>query len=851
MPDPASDPTPPPAARLDAYIPEHGFTHPDQALDAFLAWVAASGLKLYAHQEEAILSIFSGNHVVLDAPTGSGKSLVALALHFKTFAELGHTWYTAPIKALVSEKFFALCKVFGPEHVGLMTGDGSVNREAPIICCTAEVLANLALREGGDAKVDSVVMDEFHYYGDPDRGMAWQLPLLTLPKTAFLLMSATLGDTRPIQDDLAKRTGRAVDEVRGVTRPVPLEFTYSTSPLTEVISALVRQDRAPIYLVHFAQNDATEQAQALMSVDWCTKEEKRAILDALSGYTFHSPFGPTLRRYVAHGIGLHHAGLLPRYRRLVERLAQAGLLKVICGTDTLGVGINVPIRTVLFTKLCKFDGEKTDILRVRDFKQIAGRAGRAGFDRVGYVVAQAPEHIIENIRLENKTTDPGKKRKLVKAKPPDRGYKHWDESTFRGLVEKPPESLTPRFTVDHGRILALMQHAADQGRPASEGAEALRTLVAESHVTAAQKVVLAASVNTLVEELQAAGVVHSEGAELTLETHLQRDFSLFHSLSLFLVGAVGALDPASPTHAHDVLTWIEAILENPRQVLLKQQDRERFAKLQELKAAGVPFEERGPILDEIGWPKPFADEIYASFNAYAATHPWVKGEGVRPKSVAREMAETFASFAEYVTELGLQRSEGVLLRYLSEVHKALVQNVPESLKTEPMLELTAWLRALLERVDSSLLTEWETMLEAPGASEVRAVDLSADPKAFRARIRAEIHAFVRAISMGQWDEAVACLRVREGKAWTAAEIEAACAPMVEELGAVVFDHRARLAEKTRITGVGPHQWSVRQVVVGRDESEEDEGAWSIEARIDLRDDTNPTGPLLELVKIGD
>lgn len=836
--------------RLDTRVPEHGFARPDQALDAFLAWVSDSGLSLYPHQEEAILAIFSGNHVVLDAPTGSGKSLVALALHFKTFVELGRSWYTAPIKALVSEKFFALCKLFGPEHVGLMTGDGSVNRDAPIVCCTAEVLANLALREGKNAKVDSVVMDEFHYYGDADRGMAWQLPLLTLPNTAFLLMSATLGDTRPIQEDLAKRTGRPVDEVRGVTRPVPLEFSYSTTPLTEVISGLVRHDRAPIYLVHFTQNDATEQAAALMSVDWCTKEEKRAILDALSGYTFHSPFGPTLRRYVAHGIGLHHAGLLPRYRRLVERLAQAGLLKVICGTDTLGVGINVPIRTVVFTKLCKFDGEKTDILRVRDFKQIAGRAGRAGFDKIGFVIAQAPEHVIENIRLENKATEPGKKRKLVKAKPPDRGYRHWDEATFRGLVERPPEPLTPRFVVDHGRILALMQQAADNNKDASEGVESLRHLVQSSHVTAAQKALLDANIDSLVEELIAAKVVHQVEGELRLEAGLQRDFSLFHSLSLFLVGAVGALDPASPDHAKDVLTWIEAILENPRQVLLKQQDRARFQKLQELKAAGVPFEERGPLLEDITWPKPFAEEIYASFNHYVTEHPWVKAEGVRPKSVAREMAETFASFAEYTTDLGLQRSEGVLLRYLTEVYKALVQNVPADLKTDAMMDLCAWLRALLERVDSSLLTEWEGLMEGPARVETRAVDISSDPKVFRARVRAEIHALVRALSLGDWEEAAGCLRIRDGRVWTAGEIEALVAAMVAEGATPVFDHRARLADKTRVKGIAPHQWSVRQTLVCRDEIEDDEGMWAIEARIDLHDHTNPSGPILELVSIG-
>ena len=462
--------------RLDERIPEMGFASMDLALEAFLTWVSDQGITLYPHQEEAILEVFTGNHVVLDAPTGSGKSLVAVALHFKTFCELGRTWYTAPIKALVSEKFFQLCGIFGPEHVGMMTGDGAVNRGAPIICCTAEILANLALREGADAKVDSVVMDEFHYYGDRDRGMAWQIPLLTLPKTTFLLMSATLGDTRAIREDLEARTARKVSEVRGVHRPVPLEFSYSTRPIHEALDLLVREGKAPVYVVHFTQAAATEQAQALTSVDYCTKEEKRAIVEAVKGFRFHSPFGPTVRRYVTHGIGLHHAGLLPRYRLLVERLAQQGLLKIICGTDTLGVGINVPIRTVLFTQLCKFDGQNVGILRVREFKQIAGRAGRAGYDTRGYVVAQAPEHVIENLKID-RIEDPKKRKRAVRAQPPTRGYKHWDDTTYAQLQERPPEALVSQFRVDHGRLLPMLQHALDTTGDARGGYEAMLALI--------------------------------------------------------------------------------------------------------------------------------------------------------------------------------------------------------------------------------------------------------------------------------------------------------------------------------------------------------------------------------------
>lgn len=844
--------------RLDQRIPEHGFSRPDDALDAFLAWVADTGTQLYPHQEAAILEIFAGNHVVLDAPTGSGKSLVALAMHFKTFVELGRTWYTAPIKALVSEKFFQLCRAFGPEHVGMMTGDGAVNRDAPIVCCTAEILANLALREGEDAKADTVVMDEFHYYADRDRGVAWQIPLLLLKKTTFLLMSATLGDTTAIREDLEERTGRTVAEVRGVHRPVPLQFQYSKDPIQEVLTTLVGQKKAPVYVVHFTQSAAAEAAQALMSVDWCTREEKRAIQEAIHGFRFHSPFGPTIKRFVSHGIGLHHAGLLPRYRLLVERLAQQGLLKIICGTDTLGVGINVPIRTVLFTQLCKFDGENTTILKVREFKQIAGRAGRAGYDDVGYVVVQAPAHIIENARVDATVTDPKKRRKIARAQPPARGYKHWDEETFRQLVERPPEPLESRFKVDHGRLLLMMQHAEERTGDAARGYEELVDLVRQSHETASSKERLAEKAERLLESLELAGVVSRDGYRLKLDPLLQREFSLHHALSLFLLGALEVLDIASPTYALDVVAWVEAILEDPRPVLLRQQDRAKTLKINELKAAGVPYEERIEALEQITWPQPNAELVYAMFEAYAARHPWVEEAGVHPKAVAREMAEQFVSFSDYVKDLGLQRAEGVLLRYLSEVYKALVQNVPEPRWTDELRDLIAWLRALLAIVDSSLVTEWERMLAGQDVVEAPPpVDISADRRAFHARVRAELHAFVRALSRQDWEEAAATVRGAEGEGWSALDIERAMAPFLEEHGGVAFDHHARLAENTAIKVVGDHLWSVRQLILPARplEIEDDEGgtdpdAWVVEGEIDLRRDTNPDGPLVGLVRIG-
>src|SRR3954468_11460576 len=451
-----------------------GTAEPDAVFEAFSSWVSEQGLTLYSHQEEALIEIATGANVILNTPTGSGKSLVATGAHFAALADKRTTFYTAPIKALVSEKFFALCAIFGAHNVGMLTGDASVNADAPIICCTAEVLANLALREGADADVGQVVMDEFHFYAEPDRGWAWQVPIIELPQAQFILMSATLGDTTRFVDDLSRRTGRPTAVVSSVERPVPLLFSYAMTPLHETIEELLSTHQAPIYIVHFTQAAALERAQSLMSINMATRAEKDAIAVAIGNFRFTAGFGKTLSRLVRHGIGVHHAGMLPKYRRLVETLAQAGLLKVICGTDTLGVGINVPIRTVLFTALSKYDGTRTRLLQAREFHQIAGRAGRAGFDTAGRVVVQAPEHVVENERLLAKAGDDPKARgKVVRKKPPE-GMVSWGKPTFERLVAADPEPLTSSFKVTHAMVLNVID------RPGNAYA-AMKHLLTDNH----------------------------------------------------------------------------------------------------------------------------------------------------------------------------------------------------------------------------------------------------------------------------------------------------------------------------------------------------------------------------------
>ncbi len=754
MPDGAVSPAPA-ADSLAAFLP--AVADADGLLDGFLGYCRLRNIDLYPHQEEAMLELFGGANVILATPTGSGKSLVALASHFMAIAKGQRSWYSAPIKALVSEKFFALCRELGSANVGMVTGDAAINPEAPVICCTAEILANLALRHGADAPADDVVMDEFHYYGDRTRGWAWQVPLLELPRARFLLMSATLGNTHDLQVALEARTGRRTVLIGNAPRPVPLDFEYRETPLHESLAEIVAADKTPAYLVHFTQAAATEAAQSLMSVDVLSKDEKQAVKASIGRFRFDSPFGNDLRRYVHHGIGVHHAGMLPKYRLLVEKLAQQGLLKIICGTDTLGVGINVPIRTVLFTQLCKYDGERVRVLSVRDFQQIAGRAGRSGFDVAGSVWVQAPEHVVENLRAEAKAAvDPAKKKKLVRKKPPEFGYAAWDRNTMDRLVNGRPEPLQSSFTVSHAMLLELLDRPGD-------GCAAVRHLLLHNdEPRKAQRRHIRRAI-AIYRSLLAAGILekldHPDeyGRTIRVNLDLQAEFRLNQPLSPFVIEMLDQLDHQADTYHLDVLSVVESVLEQPMVVLQQQLNHIKQEVLQRLKSEGVEYEQRMAILAELEWPKPLREPLYEAFNRFRARHPWAGEETVRPKSVARELFEEAMTFREYIGYYGLKRSEGVLLRYLSDVYKALIQNVPDWHRTDEFDELTEWLGETVRGVDSSLLDEWERLrdpeitpdeLADAGAAETGEYDVTANRRAFAVLVRNAAFAWIQALARG-------------------------------------------------------------------------------------------------------
>ena len=811
----------------------------DEAIwDTFTSWTTGRGINLYPAQEEASLGILAGDNVILATPTGSGKSMVANAAHFIALARGQRSFYTAPIKALVSEKFFALCDIFGAENVGMMTGDATVNGNAPIIAATAEIVANIALRDGAEANIDQVVMDEFHYYSEPDRGWAWQVPLLELSKAQFLLMSATLGDTQWLEEDLTRRTGRATNLVAGTTRPVPLDFSYVFSAVHETIEELLADKKAPIYVVHFSQREAAERAQALTSLSGIiTKEEKEAIAQEIGGFRFTTAFGKDLSKLLRKGIGIHHAGMLPKYRRLVERLAQKGLLKVICGTDTLGVGINVPIRTVLMTGLAKFDGQRQRILKSREFHQIAGRAGRAGYDTEGTVVVEAPEHEIENAKERRRIGDDPKRLKKLKKKSAREGEVSWSEKTFARLTEAEPEQLTSQFRVSNSMLLNVLARHGN-------GYDHMRHLLRDNHDNRSKQNKDILTALDLFRGLVDSGVVQKStkgldiyGRPYHLVRELPRDFALNQPLGPFALAALSLLDPEAETYNLDVISVFEAILDDPRQVLIAQQKQRRGEEIAALKADGVDYTDRMNIVEDITWPKPLEELLEQAYDTFAETNAWVKEFELRPKSVVRDMLENAMTFSDLVATYGLARSEGVILRYLTDAWRTLKQSIPDEYNTPELEDIVIWLGELIRQVDSSLVDEWAQMAGEDSPIDQETVDrelafgvedptaLTANRRAFTIMVRNYMFRLVQLFALEKEDRLAELLDYLDE---------------VPDFGAILDDYfdeyddidsgpEARGPEFFRLGDTDSRAWSVRQIIKDPD----GDHAYQFVATVDL------------------
>lgn len=818
----------------------------DEIYERFFTWVEdVKGVEPWPHQEEAIMDLLAGDHVILNTPTGSGKSLVALGMHFAALCTGRRSYYTAPIKALVSEKFFDLVEVFGRENVGMITGDTHINADAPIICCTAEILANQALREGRHADVGCVAMDEFHYYGDPERGWAWQVPLLTLPDTQFLLMSATLGNVDAIADKLEDMTDTDVDIIADAPRPVPLTYEYTLDPLEKTVELAFGKGETPIYVVHFSQDAALETANALASTGVSSKEQRAAIAEAIKGTKFTTAFGKILQRLLRTGIGIHHAGMLPRYRRLVEQLAQQGLLPVICGTDTLGVGINVPIHSVVLTALTKFDGTKMRKLRAREFHQIAGRAGRMGFDTEGLVIAEAPEFEIENAKALAKAGNDPKKLKKVKRKKAPEGFVTWNENTFDKLIDAAPETLVPHMKITHSMVLNEVEQGGD-------ARYRIDRLIDDSAQTPEQKERLHARADEIFQTLFDTNVIETEDRDdgdkdYFMTVDMPDDFALDQPLSPFLLAALELLDPESDTYALDVISMVEATLEDPKQVLRAQERQARDEAMIRMKEDGLDYDERMDRLQEITYPKPLEDMLQAAFDEYRHDVPWANDYWPSPKSVVRDMVETASDFTGYIARYNIARSEGTLLRYLSDAYRALARTVPQEKRDEQLDDIISWLRVVVRSIDSSLVDEWENAgtdtdaseaaanLAAPGAKQA----VVEDRRGLTVLVRNAMFRRVQLMDLDKPDELGA---LDKDWGYGVHEWEDTLDDYYDEHEYVNIDAKARSGELFILDESkenSEHSWKVRQII---DDSDGDHD-WAITGTVDL-DTTQSSGEVV-------
>jgi hypothetical protein len=512
---------------------------------------------------------------------------------------------------------------------------------------------------------------------------------------------------------------------------------------------------------------------------------------------------------------------------------------------------------VLFSRLCKYDGEKTAILSARDFHQIAGRAGRKGFDDRGWVVAQAPEHVVENLKLEEKAARD--RKKVVKRRPPEKNFVNWDKNTYARLIAAQPERLTSRFQVSHGMLLNVLSRQGD-------GCRAMQRLLARCHETPKAKKAHLKRSWQLFRSLVDRKIIEfipktQEGAYLRVNVELQDDFSMDQTLSLYLLETLPLIDPQAPDYPLVLLSLVESILEDPDLILRKQLDKVKTQKMAEMKMAGVEYDERMEELEKLEYPKPNREFIYSTFNAFADKHPWVGQENIRPKSIAREMFEQFRSFSDYIRDYELQRAEGLLLRHLNSVYKVLAQTVPDSAKTEPVRDMELYLSTMIRQVDSSLLDEWEKMrdpnyqreeskeVRPPGAEEA-ALDITRDAKAFSALIRNRIFNFLRGLVNADFDQALTYLSSpndADEQPWTAPRFEKLLDDYYAEHKRICLDPNAR---NLRHTYVQPSQdkrtWRVQQMLVDPHEHND----WVAEFEVDLSESRSKSEPVIRLRRFG-
>ncbi len=654
------------------------------------------GLEPYPVQEQAISAIFAGKNVLVTVPTGTGKTLMAKAALFRAFHRNERAVYTTPLRALTEEKYRELCADFGEGNVGFATGDYKVNREAPIQVEVAEILWNRIVADKHVAPAEIVVMDEGHYFNDPERGYVWEQSMIGLdPRTQLIVLSATVGHPEKFVQwaEITRRVPMALVDSR--ERKVPLVHEFREEMLIDTVKGLAHAGDVPAIVFVFGREQCFEVARLVKSCRRFTTDEERAQVEKLCDEAL-LPAGEAkeLRPLLAHGIGIHHAGILPRYKQLVEQLALERLIKFVISTETIAAGINLPARTVVFPSLRKFIKREPRIITAAEYHQMAGRAGRPQFDDRGLAIALAPEQVVSDLKKELKDAakrpayDEGKVKRSVYGRARADAQKHgdviWTPELHAELVKGEPAELRSKTKITAEQVIAIGLPDLETATLGGANAEIeARMAVVEASLPPSMRLDIVTVIDNLllgdrdrkelqkilaqlVANMRAIGVIDEHGHQVSGQ--MIRELQGMDGLLIYYILFNHQLEYLELRELVEYLIDHDII---QRQLDRKGEDEKREwmrAKLRELRVDNphITWDDVEAQWDKEHPRVPTKIELLHQEFSSKVPHPELHG-GKKPKSTWAQLEDSGLGFLEFVEKHGLEHEEGNLFSYLVRV----------------------------------------------------------------------------------------------------------------------------------------------------------------------------------------
>ncbi len=670
-------------------------TNADIELGFYERFFFSRDLEPYPVQEKAIEKIVAGESVLVTVPTGTGKTLMAKAGIWKALARGETAIYTTPLRALTEEKYRELCDDFGADKVGFATGDYKVNPDAPVQVIVAEILWNKIYGDRVHAPADVVIMDEGHYFNDPERGHVWEQSIIGLDaRSQLVILSATVGDAEQFCNWVYSCRRVELALVQSNERKIPLYHQYRESYLIEVARDLFQKGECPTIIFTFGRELCFERARLLKSCSRFTTDEERArIAEVAEATLLDRGISKELKPLLLHGIGIHHAGILPKYKQMVERLTLERLIKFVVSTETISAGINLPAKRVIFPEMRKYIQGKARLLNSAEYHQMAGRAGRPQFDTDGVAIALAPEAVVQTIRKEMKdaqkgrfTVDENKVRRTAysraKAEAQKDGDVTWDEEAFNRVVAGKPAPLRSQTKITAEQILAigLPDLTEEQLGPTEAPAPPpesdlppslhlnIKTVIDNLLLSDHDKVGAQKRLAQVTDNLRALGIVDEHGRQVAGQVVNQ----LRGIDGLFVFFALRKQDLGYPELRelveflvdHEVV-WklLQRKVDDKKREWIKNRLRERRREEPQVSWEDVEAEYEQKFPRELSP----VEQIHADFLA-AVPHPELHG-GKKRKVIWAAMEEAQLGFFEFVEREDLAAEEGNLFSYLARVMK--------------------------------------------------------------------------------------------------------------------------------------------------------------------------------------